>query len=213
MTQQALMRTVQVALHASDPVTRAGLASHVRREPRLSEVPEHRAREADLVVVAVDAVDIGTLGLLRSLSDRPQTRFVLVTEEPWHADLFAAVDHGVRAVLWRDGFSPAAFTRALVTVAEGGGSFPPALQGQLMRQVQWTHREVLTPRGLTASGVGPREVDVLRLLAEGEDVGEIARKLGYSERMVKYILYGMMKRLNLHNRAHAVSYALRAGLI
>jgi DNA-binding NarL/FixJ family response regulator len=213
MTEQALMRTVQVALHASDAVTRAGLSSHVRREARLSEVPQHRSREADLTVVAVDTVDVGTLSLLRSLSDCAQPRFVLVAGRQWQADIFTAIDHGVRAVLWRDTFSPAAFIQALLTVAGGGGSFPPALQGTLMRQVQWTHREVLTPRGLTASGVSPREVDILRLIAEGREMGEIARKLSYSERTVKYLLYGMMKRLNLHNRAHAVSYAIHAGLI
>lgn len=213
MTKQALVRTVQLALHAFDAVTRAGLSSHVRRDPRLSEVPQHRAKEADLTVVAVDSVDADTLSLLRSLSDHPQPRFVLVAGRQWQADIFAAVDHGVRAVLWRDTFSPATFAQTLLVVAEGGGSFPPTLQGILMRQVQRTHREVLIPRGLTASGVSPREVDVLRLLAEGRELADIARKLSYSERTVKYVLYGMMKRLNLHNRAHAVSYAIRTGLI
>ena len=116
-------------------------------------------------------------------------------------------------MLWRDTFTPAAFVRTLLTVADGGGSFPPTLQGTLMEQVQWTHREVLAPRGLTASGVSPRELDVLRLVSEGRELSEIATKLCYSERTVKYILYGLMKRLQLRNRAHAVSYAIRAGLI
>ncbi|MFF4302676.1 response regulator transcription factor [Streptomyces sp. NPDC001601] len=58
-----------------------------------------------------------------------------------------------------------------------------------------------------------REVDVLRLLAEGWELADIADKLGFSERTIKYVLYGLMKRLDLRNRAHAVSYAIRAGLI
>ncbi|WP_256069858.1 MULTISPECIES: LuxR C-terminal-related transcriptional regulator [unclassified Streptomyces] len=41
----------------------------------------------------------------------------------------------------------------------------------------------------------------------------MAIKLSYSERTVKYILYGLMKRFSLRNRAHAVSYAIRAGII
>jgi DNA-binding NarL/FixJ family response regulator len=58
-----------------------------------------------------------------------------------------------------------------------------------------------------------REIDVLRLLAEGRELTEIAQKLAYSERTVKNILYGVMKRFQLRNRTQAVSYAHRAGLI
>jgi DNA-binding NarL/FixJ family response regulator len=213
MSQQVLTHQVRVAIHAPDPVTRAGLASHLRDDRRMWVVPRDQAGDADVTVVAADTADATTLSGLRTLNDNPQACFALVVGRQWQADIFAAVDQGVRAVVWRDTFTPEIFTQALVTVADGGGSFPPALQGTLMRQVQWTRREVLTPRGLTASAVSPREVDVLRLLAEGEGLAEIAAKLSYSERTVKYVLHALMKRMNLHNRAHAVSYAIRTGLI
>ena len=58
-----------------------------------------------------------------------------------------------------------------------------------------------------------REVDVLRLVAEGYDTAEIARTLSYSERTIKKVLHEMTMRLQLRNRSHAVAYALRAGLI
>lgn len=54
---------------------------------------------------------------------------------------------------------------------------------------------------------------MLRLIAEGRQCDEIATELCYSERTVRYILYGAMKRLRTRTRAHAVSYAIRAGLI
>lgn len=213
MSQQVLTHQVRVAIHAPDAVTRAGLASHLRHDRRLSEAPPEQAGEADVNVVATDIADATTLSFLRDLRHDAQARFALVVGRQWQADIFAAVDQGVRAMLWRDTFTPEIFAQALITVAEGGGSFPPTLQGTLMRQVQWTHREVLTPRGLTPSGVSPRELDVLRLIAEGEELAEIAAKLSYSERTVKYVLHGLMKRMNLNNRAHAVSYAIRTGLI
>lgn len=72
---------------------------------------------------------------------------------------------------------------------------------------------MLGPRGLTASGLETREVDVLRLIAEGLDTAEIADRMKYSERTVKNILYAMMTRLNLRNRSHAVAYAMRSGII
>ncbi|WP_229695079.1 helix-turn-helix transcriptional regulator [Streptomyces lacrimifluminis] len=202
-----------MAIHASDPIIRAGLASCLRDDRRVDEVPPDRLHEAHVVVVAVDNADVSTLDLLRGLSDKPDVRFALVVGRQWQTDIAAAVDLGVRAVLWRNSFTPANFIRTLLSLAEGGGSLPPTLQGTLMQQIQWVQREVLAPRSLAASGIAPREADVLRLVAEGKEFAEIATKLSYSERTVKYILHGVMKRMQLRNRAHAVSYAIRAGLI
>jgi DNA-binding NarL/FixJ family response regulator len=213
MPQQVVRDTTRVVIHAPDAVTRAGLVSSLKGDRRVVEVSADESHGADVLVVAMDTVDAQALDLLPTLCDRPEAHFVLVVGRQWLANVSTAVDRGVRAVLWRDSFTPQAFVRTLLTVASGGASFPPTLQGTLLEQVQWTHREVLTPRGLNASGVTPREVDVLRLVAEGQELSEIAQKLSYSERTVKYVLYGLMKRMQLRNRAHAVSYAIRSGII
>ena len=73
--------------------------------------------------------------------------------------------------------------------------------------------QVLTPRGLTFAGLTPRETEVLRLVAQGDDTAEIARKMCYSERTVKSVLHDLTTRLQLRNRTHAVAYAVREGLI
>jgi DNA-binding CsgD family transcriptional regulator len=83
----------------------------------------------------------------------------------------------------------------------------------LLREFTHLQQTVLAPRGLTASGLDAREVDVLRLIADGLDTAEIADRMKYSERTVKNILYAMMTRLNLRNRSHAVAYAMRSGII
>ena len=54
---------------------------------------------------------------------------------------------------------------------------------------------------------------MLRLVAEGLDTSEIAEKTSYSELTVKNVLHEVTTRLQLRNRAHAVGYALRNGLI
>ena len=58
-----------------------------------------------------------------------------------------------------------------------------------------------------------REVEVLRLVADGFDTAEIATRLSYSQRTVKTVLHDVTTRLQLRNRSHAVAYALREGLI
>ncbi|MCA1221765.1 helix-turn-helix transcriptional regulator [Streptomyces sp. 8L] len=216
MRQEVLVGSVNVAVHSSDGLTRAGIISYVRHDHRLSLVES--ASDADVTVVVTEVANASTLGLLRRLAEEAEAEpgsmhFVVVVGRRWEADLSAAVDRGVRAVVPRGTFVADEFAATLVAVSQGGGSLPAPLQGALMEQILVVQREVLAPRGLSATGVSAREVDVLRLLAEGRELSEIAESLRFSERTIKYVLYGAMKRLGLRNRAHAVSYAIRAGLI
>jgi DNA-binding NarL/FixJ family response regulator len=63
------------------------------------------------------------------------------------------------------------------------------------------------------AGLTEREIEVLRLVADGFDTSEIAGSLAYSERTIKNIIHDVTARLNLRNRSHAVAYAVRQGLI
>jgi DNA-binding NarL/FixJ family response regulator len=54
---------------------------------------------------------------------------------------------------------------------------------------------------------------VLRLVAEGFDTADIARKLAFSERTIKTVIHDVTTRLCLRNRTHAVAWAMREGLI
>ncbi|MFB7511503.1 response regulator transcription factor, partial [Streptomyces broussonetiae] len=95
----------------------------------------------------------------------------------------------------------------------GEGVLPGDLLGKLLTHVGGLQRSALDPRGLTLSTLTAREADMLRLVAEGFDTAEIAQKTAYSERTVKNVLHEITTRLQLRNRAHAVGYALRNGLI
>ncbi|GAB7028626.1 response regulator transcription factor [Streptomyces sp. NPDC021749] len=207
------MSALSVAVHAGDQITRLALVSYIQQRPYMVLSPTGTACTADVVVAAVGHADDSTMDLLRRLSPSPGSRFLVIVDGKWYTDLHNALDLGVRAVLFRSDFTWTKFSEAVRAVGDGQGDLPAALQGRLMDQVRHTHREVLAPRGLTASGLTSREIDVLRLVAEGYDLHFIAEKLRYSERTVRNVLYGLMKRLNLRNRTHAVSYAIRSGLI
>ena len=85
--------------------------------------------------------------------------------------------------------TPGKLSAAIRSAAAGEGSLPPDLLGRLLRQVGQLQRQVLSPRGLTLSGLTERETAVLRLLAEGLDTAEVGRHLFYSERTVKNIIH------------------------
>jgi DNA-binding CsgD family transcriptional regulator len=59
----------------------------------------------------------------------------------------------------------------------------------------------------------PREIKVVKLLADGLHTAEVGRRVFLSDRTVKNIIHGVNSRLNLGNRTQVVTYALRNGLI
>ena len=127
--------------------------------------------------------------------------------------LAAAVEAGVAGLVRRAEATPERLAKAVCAAARGEGSVPPDLLGKLLAQVGRLQRQLLHPRGLTLNGMSTREIDILRLVAEGLDTAEIAGKLCYSERTVKNVLHDITTRLQLRNRSHAVAYALKQGLI
>lgn len=206
------MEKISVAVQSSDPLTRAGLLTHLQECAELTLLPADRWTEASVRVVATERLRPESLAALRRSAADSTAPVVLIVEEVSEADLLTAVECRVVAVLPRAVVSGERLTRAIQAAVTGGGVLPPALVGELIKHVDRLQREVLNPTG-GAGGLSSREVDVLRLMADGLDTNEIAGKLCYSERTVKNVIYGVTHRLNLRNRSHAVAYALRAGVI
>lgn len=209
---------IPVRLSAKDPISYAGLAGQLRPCPELRLLAEDEPG-GDLgeivVVVAVDRVSEDALQTLRQLqrSAAPAGRIVLVGTELDDAGLVAAVECGVVGVLRRAEATAERLVQVIAAAARGEGSVPADLLGRLLQQVGRLQRQVLDPRGLAFTGLSPREVEVLRLVAAGRDTAEIAAELAFSERTVKNVLHGVTTRLQLRNRSHAVAYAMREGFI
>ncbi|MCP2261496.1 regulatory protein, luxR family [Streptoalloteichus tenebrarius] len=206
-------RDVAVAVHAFDPISYVGITGLVRDVPGIRLVRDQEVPRAEVIVVVAAAIDSEVLAQLRNLARRGTARLVLVVDDLREADLLALVECGLAGVVPRSAATAQRLAASVLAAAEGRGQLPEDLLGALLRQVNRLQREVLAPRGLTASGLDPREVDVLRLLAEGFGTVDIAEKLAYSERTVKNIVHGLLNRLGLRNRPHAVAWAVREGLI
>ncbi|MEV4847667.1 response regulator transcription factor [Micromonospora matsumotoense] len=194
-------------------ISRAGVVSQLRPRPEVLLLDESEADQAVVSVVVSDGIDEPTLRTLRALRSRNRSALVLVVTQADDAGLVAAVEQGVAGIVRRSEASADRLVAVIRAAAAGEGAVPPDLLGRLLQQVGALQREVLGPRGLTFSGLAEREVEVLRLVAEGFDTAEIAAKLSYSQRTIKNILHDVTNRLHLRNRCHAVAYALRNGLI
>jgi DNA-binding NarL/FixJ family response regulator len=202
------VRTVRAAVHAADQITNVGLRTWLEEHPQIILTT---MAEAEVAVVPVTTVENSVLDLLRGLPTPAGSRLVLIVGGG-QAELVAA-EPRIRAVLWRAEVDAAALARAVHDVAAGRACLPSAVQGRVLDQLDRIQREVLGPRGLTASGLSSREIDVLRMLADGQTLSEIAAELSYSERTIKNILSAAQIRLGLRNRVQVVSYAIRSGVI
>ncbi|MEU5209288.1 response regulator transcription factor [Streptomyces sp. NPDC020742] len=228
---------VTVTVHASDPLSRAGVVSHLQHQPTV-EIVQHqggagasqRTDQAErgrgkedggepvgtVAIMPIDRFDEVAAAELRRLVRGGEQRVVLIARDLREPELMTAVEYGVRAILWRHQATPHRLLRAVQSAARDEGDLPPDLISTLLTQVGQLRRSVAASASVGYAptfGMAPREVDVLRLVAEGLDTRQISEKLAYSERTVKNILHALMTRLQLHNRAHAVAYALREGYI
>lgn len=207
------METVRVALQAGDPLSQAGLAGYLANRPEITVLRPSQRAEAGVLVLAADRLTADVISALRRAAADAGVPIVLVINEITEAELLTAVECRVVAILPRAAVTAERLVHSVLAAAAGGGVMPPNLVGELLKHIERLQRDVLTPYGLSASGLTPREVDVLRLMADGLDTAEIAGELCYSERTVKNVIYGVTHRLKLRNRSHAVAYALRAGMI
>jgi DNA-binding NarL/FixJ family response regulator len=201
---------IAVRIHADDPILRTGVVGQLRSWPEVRLLDS--ASPASVALVVCDRADARVVRLLRTLCDGG-TRPVLVAADIDDAELVSAAEAGVAGMVRRGEATAERLVAAIRAAAAGEGSVPPDLLARLLDQVGRLHRRVPSPRGPTVAGLAEREIDVLRLLAEGLGTVEIAEKLGYSERTVKNVLHGATVRLRLRNRCHAVAYALRRGVI
>ncbi len=177
-----------MVVNAPDPLYREGLRRLLDAYPGLRIGERH----GDVLVVAAELLTADVVGMLRLHAVENATPVVLVLGEPGADEALA--DCRVMAVL-----SPHALTADVL-----GRAVLDALNGTVRAGV---------PDGDGGPAFTERELDVLRLLAEGLETDEIAVKLAYSERTVKNVIHGINHRYGLRNRSHAVAFALRTGVI
>ncbi|MCK0113080.1 response regulator transcription factor [Ornithinimicrobium sp. F0845] len=204
---------VTTYVHGADPISQAGVVSQLRGRPEVRLVEESRLDQATVAIVVTEHIDESATRILHGLRRGDQPHLIVVATSIDDAGLVTAAESGVAGLLRRGDATPENLVRVVTRVNSGEGEVPGDMLGRLMTQLGRLQRQVLTPRGLTFTGLTPREAQVLRLVADGHDTAEIARELCYSERTVKNVLHDLTTRLQLRNRSHAVAYALREGLI
>ncbi|CCB71401.1 helix-turn-helix transcriptional regulator [Streptantibioticus cattleyicolor] len=204
---------VAVAVYAEDIILHSGVVQQLRHRPEVELLTEDEGGKAEVSLMVVDRLNDTVVGVLRRLHRSTSSRLGLVVGQFETGGLQTVIECGVAAVMRRSEADQDRLVRLVTALANGEGVMPGDLLGKLLDRVGNLQRTMLDPRGLTLSTLTAREAEMLRLVADGLDTSEIAARTSYSERTVKNVLHEIATRLGLRNRAHAVGYAMRHGLI
>lgn len=206
------MERIPVFIDACDPISRTGITAQLQGRPEVKVIDRDQGLTS-IALVVVEEIDEDALRVVRAVERNGHPRVVLVVGRVDDGDVLSAVEAGASVLVRRSEATPEALVAAVRSAAAGEGRVPPDLLGRFMSQVGRLQRQVLEPRGITLAGLAQREIEVLKLIAEGLTTGEIATRLSYSERTIKNVIHDVVTRLQLRNRSHAVAVALREGLI
>ncbi|MDP9825731.1 helix-turn-helix transcriptional regulator [Kineosporia succinea] len=201
------MSQVRLVLVTADPLSQAGVEGMLADHPRLRLVPASRAVDAHLLVLVAPRPDTRAAEAVRLASRYRRLPVLAVLGTPGDGDEAEArlSQLGVVACLWRPDVTPQRLAEEIVQVSHLG------LNSRLGHDLdEYRRRHAPDTADSTPSG---READVLRLLADGFAIPEIARTLKFSERTVQKTLFAVTSRLHLRNRTQAMAYAWRKGVL
>jgi DNA-binding NarL/FixJ family response regulator len=203
---QHMRQRIRVAIHSADLLSAAGAAAALRGQEAFEVVPVSEDSSGTVALLVGWQVDDRLLARCRRLVQLEGARVVLIVGRIGEAEIRQVINHGVGTVLLRHEASAPRLAAAILAAHRGEEVLPP----DLGRWNRGGHHDRMWAPG---RGLSEREVEVLRLIAEGLDTREIAHRICYSERTVKYVLQGAMQRLHLRSRAHAVAFACREGYL
>jgi DNA-binding NarL/FixJ family response regulator len=206
---------VRVRVVAVDPMLEAGATSALLSCPEVAVAAP--AEAADVAVVVVDEMADQVFDLLsaqRDVAGRPEA--VLVATDFAPAQALRAIATGVRGLVRRCEADAGRLARAVLAAACGDCTVPPDMLTEWLDDPAGGAADRPAGGGAdrpAGAGLTEREHAVLALIAAGRETDEIARELCYSARTVVGVVHDITHRFRLRNRAHAVAYAMRVGLL
>lgn len=178
----------------------------------LEALAQARVLRPDLVLMDIGMAPCNGLEATRLIkAELPETRIVIVTVSDDDDDLFEAIKSGAEGYLLKD-ISEEELGRTLTGIATGEPALSPGLAAKILDEFARLSREGPVKEA-DGDGLTPREREVLELVVTGATNREIAAALYISENTVNFHMKHILAKLHLKNRAQAVAYAIRSGLV
>jgi two-component system, NarL family, response regulator NreC len=215
------MKKLRILLADDHVVMRSGLRALLERQPNLEVVGETENGRSTVELVASLKPDVVVMDIGMPILNGIEATKTIVTEQPataviilsMHADesyVMRALKAGARGYLLKDS-APADLLTAIQAVSQNKSFFSP----KVSRILAEDYVRVLKQKGGVDSYdlLTDREREILQLLAEGKANKEVATSLNISPYTVETHRKHILEKLNLHNPAELILYAVRKGII
>lgn len=145
----------------------------------------------------------------RIKAEMPETRIVMLTASDDDEDVFEAIKSGASGYVLKN-IRSEEFLDLLYGVEIGQPAISPLVAGKIIDE--FARQASGNSSRASQDELTEREIEVLRLVADGAQNREIGQNLSITENTVKYHLRNIMAKLHLKNRAQMAAYAVSKGL-
>ena len=208
---------IRVLIADDHAVVREGIRAFLTTNPGLSVVGEAsngaEAVEAalrlqpDVIVMDLLMPEVdGSTAIRQIRAAQPDARILVLTSFATDDQVFPAIQAGAQGYLLKDS-GPTDLIEAIQQVYRGESSLHPTIARKVLQMLSQA-----APQAPTSAPLTGREVDVLRLIAQGRSNAEIAATLKVGEGTVRTHVSSILAKLHLASRTQAALYALREGL-
>ena len=197
---------IRSVLQLADDMEIVGEADTVEELTRLA-----RDLEPDVVLIDQDLPHGDGLAAIRKIKQHPGIQVIVMTDELDDTKALEAIEAGATGYVLKDIPGPNLAT-AIRCVCDGRGFLHPTITRTLMDRLSRLVRQRGWDRA-KGSGLTARELDILMEVAQGRTDDEIAKQFVVAQGTIKTHIRHILRKLTARNRAHAVAYVLRKGLI
>ena len=211
-----MLNKLRIVVADDHTLVRAGLVTLMSRMPDVEiagEVADGRAAlkmvkelQPDIAILDISMPELNGLDAAEKLRhDSPKTKVIILSMHANEEYVAQALKAGAAGYLLKDA-ATTELDMAIRVVAQGQFYLSPSIS----RQVVDTYLHG-GPTGLDL--LSPRQREILQLIAEGKSTREIAETLHLSVKTIETHRAQLMERLDIHDVAGLIKYALRKGLI
>jgi DNA-binding NarL/FixJ family response regulator len=166
----------------------------------------------DVVVMDLNMPGMGGVDATRHISSiAPLTRVVMLTISEEDSDVMDAILAGACGYLLKDA-SIQDLIAGIESAARGESLISPAIAAKVLQRVRATSTQPAIAQTIR-SELSDREIEVLKLIANGKDNAVIAAELHISPKTVKNHISNILMKLQIDNRIQAAVYAVRSGIV
>lgn len=200
-------------------VVRQGIRAFLEAQPDLHIVGEAASGEEAIRIVQERVPDVILMDLIMPGMNgveatrqvkriSPRTQIVVLTSYYEDEHIFPALRAGAISYILKD-IRPGELVDIVRKAAQGESVLHPQIAARVIQEVREAKRAVPTP----FIDLTERELEVLRLIAEGESNAHIAEKLVLSEKTVKGHVSNILSKLHMADRTQAAVFAWQQGLM